>query len=158
MSAEPGPLRAAAGGREPGPAALGEPTPPPAEQPGFGHEEETEEVSANDAALHRGSDFPARHRPVVSVQGEAPGEAARSRRAAGRCEAGRRRAAAAPRARCVLVCFCACVLVLAPCGDRESCESVRVRRAGLPPKGEGRAGTEAAPEIGRTWDFVRCVG
>lgn len=88
-------------------AVLGELTPPPpAEQPGFGHEEETEEVSANDAALHRGSDFPARHWPLVSVQGEAPGEAARSRRAAGRCEAARersptpgRRAAAAPRAR-----------------------------------------------------------
>lgn len=55
-----GPLRETAGREEPGPAVLGELTPPPpAEQPGFGHEEETEEVSANDAALHRGSDFPA---------------------------------------------------------------------------------------------------
>lgn len=55
----------------------------PRRQPGFGHEEETEEVSANDAALHRGADFLARHRPLVSLQGEAPGEAGRARRASG---------------------------------------------------------------------------
>lgn len=60
--------------------ALGK-LPPPPGQPSFGHEEETEAVSANDAALQRGSHFPARHRPLGSLQGEAPGEA---RRAAGR--------------------------------------------------------------------------
>lgn len=58
--------------------------PPPPGQPGFGHEEETEAVSANDAALQRGSHFPARHRPLGSLQGEAPGEARRALRAAGR--------------------------------------------------------------------------
>lgn len=58
--------------------------PPPPGQPGFGHEEETEAVSANDAALQRGSHFPARHWPLGSLQGEAPGEARRALRTAGR--------------------------------------------------------------------------